>query len=178
MKTKLLFFILILSKISFADNFDIFNRLCTHKISFRLFAKSYDTSIGATVHFILKSDSLNVNWETREGKGPIEFFAAVDSVLTHFGRGDNTLITIIESINKSVDGCIANEYAEYIKRYCDKYPDSFKKAIIKEGRNSDILDFYNFSVGFYWKDSFFYKHKSVYNDTIISWGIWQINNSK
>jgi hypothetical protein len=161
-----------------AGNFELCNDYLLKIISLDSLALNYDTSLNATGQFIMKSNLRNTNFKTKVGKGPLEFFATVDSILNHFGMGDSLLYPIIRSFNLTVDGDVAEEYADKIAKYCNKYPLQFKKAILKEGRKSRILDYFAFSTGGEWQYSKFLKGKSALNDTIIIWEKRQIEIEK
>lgn len=172
---KISIYILFLFFIVNADNFSFSVKLIKNEISFNDFVNSFEKSNKAVGKFLSKSIEVNTDTIKKIGKGPIEFFAIIDTLFEKYGKREEKVFHLFRFFEDVVDGWIAEEYAGKVRKSCDKYPQQFKKAIIKQGKHSLILSNYLFDAGFDFKEGLFFKHKSPNNEKILKWAKFQNN---
>lgn len=151
---------------SFGDNFDLTKTYLGGTITLKQLITKFDTSIIATKAFMIKSTAINDTKSPDTLYGPMEFFFLADSLLEYYGRGNIAILSIIPSLSQVTDGWVSEEFSNIIQKYCDKYPEAFKNAMIHDNLHKFILPNYIFSVYPNWCGSKFYMHKSKYNDSL------------
>ena len=133
-----------------------------------------DTSKSAILNFIIESEKANTNFKTRISKGPLEFDSIADTLLNEFGYSSNPkILQILSSINKSVDGYISESFAVRVASYIEKYPETYKQAIISQGKDSWILLRFLFDKGIDYDKSIIFKNHTKIDSLIIEWADYQ-----
>jgi hypothetical protein len=88
-------------------------------------------------------------------------------LLANYGKGNIPELSIIESFSKATQGWVTEAFCGIVQKYCEKYPEVFKKAMVKDNLHKILLGEYIFSVYPNWCGSKFYMQKSKYNDSLL-----------
>ncbi len=176
MKQKIMIYIILFIGVVHAqnENFNISKQFLKGKISFNEFISQFDTSKNAILNFIIQSEEVNTNSKTRVSKGPVEFEAIVDTLLNNFGNTNNAkVLEILDRINATVDGYVAEYFSVQVTKYVEKYPDTYKNLIIKQGKDSWILLHFLFEKGEDYNQSIIFKNKTKIDSIIFIWAEYQ-----
>ena len=175
-ETKILIFIILFVVLVHAQNknFILSKQFLNGKISFNEYISKFNTSKKAIYNFIIQSEKFNTNFKTKISKGPVEFNSIVDTLLDNFGKTNNPkYLEILDKINKTVDGYIAEDFSAKVASYVEKYPDTYKNVIIKQGKDSWILSNFLFDKGLYFKQSYIFINKTKIDSIIFNWAEYQ-----
>ncbi len=176
MKQKIIIYIILFIGVTHAQNknFNLSKRFLEGKISFNDYISQFDTSKKAILDFIIQSEKYNTNFKTRVSNGPVEFFFIVDTLLNNFGTTKNVkILKILDRINATVDGYISEYFSVQVTNYVEKYPDTYKNLIIKQGKDSWILLHFLFDKGEGYNQSIIFKNKTKIDSIIFKWAEYQ-----
>ena len=176
MKLIILSFIalLLISSCEQQTNLDYTKQYLNHKISFAEYISNLDTSRTAIVELMVESEKSNRNLETKISKGPVEFYSVSDTLLSKFGKTSNPqILDILSSIYKATDGYFAEHFAGQVTSFVERYPDTYKQAIIDQGKDSWILNCFLFEKGIDYSESIIFKNNTKKDSLIFDWADYQ-----
>ena len=156
------------------SNLEYTVQFLNNEISFETYMSEIDTSKKAIQDFIKESEKANTNFETRISSGPVEFDSIADTLLNKLGKSLNPrILQILSIINETVDGYISESFSVKVAYYVEIYPETYKKVIIEQGKDSWILTRFLFDKGFDYNESVIFEKMTENDSLIIEWANYQ-----
>ena len=156
------------------SNFEYTQQFLDNEISFETYISKIDTSEAAIVDFIKESEKVNTNFETRISNGPVEFNSIADTLLNRLGKSSNPkILHVLSIIDKTVDGYISESFSAQVAYYIEIYPETYKQAIIEQGKDSWILTRFLFDKGSDYYQSIIFENMTKKDSLIFEWADYQ-----